>query len=241
MAIYLPELDPATTHFPVIETALDEPNGLLAFGGDLRPERLVAAYRQGIFPWYSEGEPILWWSPAPRAVFVPAQFQPSKSLRKFLRKSGYRITLNHACPEVIRLCGDSRGPDQTWITRDMMQAYQQLHHLGYCHSVEVWQADQLIGGLYGVQVGTVFCGESMFSLADNASKIALWLFCEHFTAHGGTLVDCQMMNDHLASLGAEELERSPFMQHLHTQRDAILKEGCYQPQVLHQITYDQLS
>lgn len=234
MAIYLPELDPVNTHFPVAETALDDPNGLLAFGGDLRPERLISAYRQGIFPWYSEGEPILWWSPAPRAVFLPDQFRPSKSLRKFFRKSGYQITLNQACHDVIRQCANSRGPKETWITTDMMQAYQLMHNLGYCHSVEVWLDGNLVGGLYGVQVGTVFCGESMFSLADNASKIALWFFCEHFTAHGGTLIDCQIMNDHLASLGAVEIERSPFMQFLQLQRDAILEEGCYQPRELHQ-------
>ncbi|WP_299013760.1 leucyl/phenylalanyl-tRNA--protein transferase [uncultured Photobacterium sp.] len=234
MAIYLPELDPVHIQFPTTEMALDDPNGLLAFGGDLRPERLVSAYRQGIFPWYSEGEPILWWSPAPRAVFLPDQFKPSKSLRKYFRKSGYQVTLNQACHEVIRLCADSRGPEETWITDDMMQAYQLMHNLGHCHSVEVWRESKLIGGLYGIQIGTVFCGESMFSLADNASKIALWLFCQHFTAHGGTLIDCQMMNDHLASLGAVEIDRTPFMQFLQLQRDAILEEGCFQPRELHQ-------
>ncbi|ELR65016.1 Leucyl/phenylalanyl-tRNA--protein transferase [Photobacterium marinum] len=220
--------------FPVTETALDEPNGLLAFGGDLRPERLISAYRHGIFPWYSDGEPILWWSPAPRAIFLPDQFKPSKSLRKYFRKSGYQVTLNKACHEVIRLCADSRGAEETWITDEMKQAYQLMHNLGHCHSVEVWRNDELIGGLYGIQVGTIFCGESMFSLADNASKIALWIFCQHFTAHGGTLIDCQIMNDHLASLGAVEIERGPFMQFLQLQRDAILKEGCFQPRELYQ-------
>lgn len=234
MAIYLPELDPVQTQFPAPETALDDPNGLLAFGGDLRPERLLSAYRQGIFPWFSDGEPILWWSPAPRAVFLPDQFRPSKSLRKFYRKSGYQVTLNQACHEVIRQCADCRGPSETWITTDMMQAYQLMHNLGYCHSVEVWLDGKLVGGLYGIQVGTIFCGESMFSLADNASKIALWLFCQHFRAHGGTLIDCQIMNEHLASLGAVDIGRTPFMQLLESQRDAILVEGCYQPQALHQ-------
>lgn len=234
MAIYLPELDPVHIQFPVTETALDEPNGLLAFGGDLRPERLLSAYRHGIFPWYSDGEPILWWSPAPRAIFLPDQFKPSKSLRKYFRKSGYQVTLNKACHEVIRLCADSRGAEETWITDEMKQAYQLMHNLGHCHSVEVWRDDKLIGGLYGIQVGTIFCGESMFSLADNASKIALWIFCQHFTAHGGTLIDCQIMNDHLASLGAVEIERGPFMQFLQLQRDAILKEGCFQPRELYQ-------
>ncbi|MGF1683771.1 leucyl/phenylalanyl-tRNA--protein transferase [Photobacterium minamisatsumaniensis] len=232
MAIYLPELDPVSTEFPSTSTAMEDPNGLLAFGGDLRPERLLSAYRQGIFPWFSEGDPLLWWSPAPRAIFTPHQFKPSKSLKKFYRKSGYQITLNNACHEVIRLCADTRGEDETWITTDMIEAYQLMHRLGYCHSVEVWKDAQLVGGLYGIGVGIVFCGESMFSLADNASKIALWFFCQHFTAHGGTLIDCQIMNNHLASLGAEEMDRQSFTQDLHRYRDAILNLGCYQPQEL---------
>ncbi|AJR08107.1 leucyl/phenylalanyl-tRNA--protein transferase [Photobacterium gaetbulicola] len=239
MAIYLPELDPVNTDFPAPETALADPNGLLAFGGDLRPERLVSAYRQGIFPWFSEGEPLLWWSPAPRAVFLPGQFQPSKSLRKFFRKSDYLVTLNHACHDIIELCATTRKAEETWITPEMIQAYQQLHDLGYCHSVEVWQQDKLVGGLYGISVGGIFCGESMFSLADNASKIALWLFCKHFNAHGGQLIDCQMMNDHLASLGAGEMERSLFTRFLHQQRDAILSEECYHSQELTFSPHDQ--
>ncbi|MGF1723292.1 leucyl/phenylalanyl-tRNA--protein transferase [Photobacterium nomapromontoriensis] len=232
MAIYLPELDPVNIEFPTPDSALAEPNGLLAFGGDLRPERLLCAYRQGIFPWFSDNEPLLWWSPAPRAIVLPMQFRPSKSLRKFYRKSGYQVTLNHACHDVIRLCAETRANEGTWITCDMIQAYQHLHRLGYCHSVEVWDHKTLIGGLYGISVGGVFCGESMFSLADNASKIAFWFFCDHFAHHGGQLIDCQVMNDHLASLGAVEIERELFTQCLQQQRDAILKTECYQPQEL---------
>ncbi|KLV04737.1 leucyl/phenylalanyl-tRNA--protein transferase [Photobacterium aquae] len=232
MAIYLPELDPLSTDFPSPDTALADPNGLLAFGGDLSPERLISAYRQGIFPWFTDGEPLLWWSPAPRAVFIPNLFRPSKSLKKFFRKSGYRVTINHACHQVIRLCASTRGPDQTWITNDMIQAYQQLHDLGYCHSVEVWQNEKLVGGLYGIGMGHIFCGESMFSIADNASKIALWFFCRHFHCHGGQLIDCQVMNDHLASLGAAEIERPVFRDFLTGHRDAILKQGCFDPQQL---------
>ncbi|MGF1686190.1 leucyl/phenylalanyl-tRNA--protein transferase [Photobacterium japonica] len=232
MAIYLPELDPVNTDFPAPETALAEPNGLLAFGGDLRPARLLSAYRQGIFPWFTEGEPLLWWSPAPRAVFLSAHYRPSKSLRKFYRKSGYTITVNHACKSVIQLCADTRGKDETWITPDMIHAYQHMHDLGYCHSVEVWQQGELVGGLYGISMGGVFCGESMFSIADNASKIALWSFCQHFSAHGGHLIDCQMMNDHLASLGAAEMDRPHFTQALHQLSDITLDVNCYQPQEL---------
>lgn len=234
MTIYIPEIDPTQLYFPDPETALIEPNGLLAFGGDLSPQRLQQAYRHGIFPWYSQDEPILWWSPSPRGIFIPQQFTPSKSLRKFMRKSTYKITLNHACHDVIRLCADSRGPQQTWITEDMIQAYQRLHDQGTCHSVEVWQNEQLVGGFYGLAIGSIFCGESMFSLADNASKIALWYFCEHFSQHGGTLIDCQMMNPHLQSLGAQELDRTAFLNHLYIQREINLAPQCYQPQNLTQ-------
>ncbi|MBD8512363.1 leucyl/phenylalanyl-tRNA--protein transferase [Photobacterium sp. WH77] len=232
MAIYLPELDSVDLQFPHPSTALDDPNGLLAFGGDLSAQRLVHAYRQGIFPWYAEGEPLLWWSPSPRAIILPEIFQPSKSLKKFYRKSGYQVTLNHACHQVIEKCAYSRGVDATWITSAMIKAYQHLHNQGHCHSVEVWHDDQLVGGLYGISVGTVFCGESMFSLADNASKIAFWHFCRHFSAHNGSLIDCQIMNSHLASLGAQEVPRDAFLQTLGQQRCAILKSGCYSPQVI---------
>ena len=232
MTIYLPELQADNIDFPSPHQALNEPNGLLAFGGDLRPQRLLAAYHKGIFPWYSEGEPILWWSPAPRAIFNPATFSPAKSLKKFFRKSDYRISINKATHDVIRLCAETRGIEQTWITHDMQTAYQTLANLNHCHSVEVWQNDQLVGGLYGVQVGGIFCGESMFSLATNASKIALWHFCIHFSSHGGQLIDCQVMNDHLASLGAIELERDEFLQKLQQYQQHTLNSHCYLPQWL---------
>ena len=232
MTIYIPEIDPSSLQFPDPSTALADPNGLLAFGGDLSPQRLRQAYRHGIFPWYSQGEPILWWSPTPRGIFIPQQFTPSKSLRKFMRKVSYTVSINHACHAVIRQCAESRGPEHTWITEEMINAYQKLHDEGNCHSVEVWQDQQLVGGFYGIAVGSVFCGESMFSLADNASKIALWYFCHHFSSHGGTLIDCQMMNPHLASLGARESNRSAFLTQLHQQRDSALPTACYHPQTL---------
>ncbi|WP_060988875.1 leucyl/phenylalanyl-tRNA--protein transferase [Photobacterium leiognathi] len=230
MTIYLPEIDTDSYQFPHPSNALEEPNGLLAMGGDLSPLRLHNAYREGIFPWFSEGDPLLWWSPTPRGIFDPSTFRPSRSLRKFFRKSGYKITINKACHDVIRHCASCRAPAQTWITEEMISAYQTLHDLGFCHSVEVWADNELVGGFYGVEVGTIFCGESMFSLADNASKIALWQFCRYFTQQGGTLIDCQMMNPHLESLGAETLERNAFLQHLYQQRDIALASHTYQSQ-----------
>ncbi|HIF9454466.1 TPA: leucyl/phenylalanyl-tRNA--protein transferase [Photobacterium damselae] len=232
MTIYLSQLSPWDTAFPNPNDAFDEPNGLLAMGGDLSPERLMEAYRNGIFPWYSLDEPILWWSPNPRAGFNPATFLPSKSLRKFQRKTNYTVTINQACHQVIEHCANCRGLEQTWITPEMISAYQRLHDLGYCHSVEVWLNNQLVGGFYGIAIGTIFCGESMFSLADNASKIALWQFCRHFYASGGTSIDCQMMNPHLASLGAEIVTRNEFLLQLSTEREKSVSNHCYQPQQL---------
>ena len=233
MTIYLPQLDSdETSHFPEIESALTDPDGLLAMGGDLTSPRLLNAYRQGIFPWYSAGDPILWWSPSIRGIFLPDQFLPSKSLKKFFRKSNYEITINKSTEQVIELCASTRGAEETWIMPEMIQAYKQLAKLGHCHSVEVWCDNALIGGLYGLQVGQVFCGESMFSLQTNASKIALWQFCEHFVAAGGKLIDCQMMNSHLESLGAIEMKRLSFKEALKTLTNAHVSPHCYLPQII---------
>ncbi|WP_261817168.1 leucyl/phenylalanyl-tRNA--protein transferase [Vibrio gallicus] len=232
MTLYLPQLDADNLEFPDISLALDEPNGLLAFGGDLSKERLIMAYQQGIFPWFSHNEPILWWSPAPRAVFDPKTFKPAKSLQKFQRKHQYKISINHATEQIINLCADSRSESETWITAEMKQAYVELAKYGRCHSVEVWEDDALIGGLYGISVGTVFCGESMVSLKTNASKVALWHFCLHFVKHHGTLIDCQIMNPHLESLGASELSRDAFLEHLVQGRQQQLSTNCFQPQWL---------
>ena len=233
MTIYLPQLAEDDVLFPSIDTALDEPNGLLAFGGDLSVERLINAYRHGIFPWFSEDDPLLWWSPDPRAMFDPTLFKPSKSLKKFLKKSDYTVSLNLATAKVIELCATSRGKDETWITLEMQHAYQQWAAQGGVHSVEVWQDNSLIGGLYGVAVGQLFCGESMFSLRDNASKIALWLFCQHFSQHQGVMIDCQMMNPHLASLGAQEISKREFQKSLLKLRDKSVTSHCYTPQWLY--------
>ncbi len=232
MTIYLPQLNQHNTEFPCPSEALQDPNGLLAYGGDLSKARLINAYRHGIFPWYSDDEPILWWSPAPRAIFVPEHFEPSKSTKKFQRKQQYKVTINHCFDNVIDYCASTRSPEQTWITAEMRNAYKALHQAGIAHSVEVWDQDSLVGGLYGLNVGQVFCGESMFSLQTNASKIALWYFCNHFKAHKGKLIDCQVMNDHLCSLGAMEMSRQPFISALHILRDRHLLDGCFKPQTI---------
>ncbi len=232
MKIFLPELSTDRHSFPPINEAIDTPDGLLAIGGDLHPDRLLSAYQQGIFPWYSHNEPILWWSPSIRATFDPKAFEPSKSLKKYFRKSGYKVTLNQATKEVITLCAQTRSPEETWLVKEMRDAYIDLSTLGHVHSVEVWLKDQIVGGLYGVEIGQVFCGESMFSLQSNASKIALWHFCQHFYRCGGALIDCQLMNAHLKSLGAVECSRADFKGTLDILKTKKVSEQCYLPQLL---------
>lgn len=217
--------------FPSPEAALREPNGLLALGGDLSPARLMMAYQQGIFPWFSPGDPILWWSPDPRAVLWPEQFHLSRSMKRFHKASPYRITLNHAFDRVIRSCADDRD-EGTWITESIILAYQQLHELGYAHSIEVWRGDELVGGMYGVAQGALFCGESMFSRAENASKTALLVFCQAFVSSGGRLLDCQVLNNHTASLGAVEIPRKTYLEHLSELRTLPLAECFWVPRVL---------
>ncbi len=197
--------------FPPLESALREPNGLLAAGGDLSPRRLIAAYRRGIFPWFSEGDPILWWSPDPRMVLVPAELKVSRSLAKTLRNKPYEVRFDSAFDDVIRACAAPReGEPGTWITAEMRAAYNRLHRLGYAHSVETWIEGRLAGGLYGVAIGGMFFGESMFSHARDASKIALAHLARHLQAAGFGLIDCQMHTDHLASLGARQVPRERF-------------------------------
>jgi leucyl/phenylalanyl-tRNA---protein transferase len=205
-----PDGDPA--HFPDPAYALEEPNGLLAVGGDLSPARLLNAYRQGIFPWYSDDQPILWWSPAPRAVLFPEQLHISRSLKKRLRSGAFRVTLDEAFTEVIEACSTARGAASgTWITDEMKQAYTRLHRIGFAHSVEVWQADELVGGLYGVSLGKVFFGESMFSRVTDASKLALVHLVRQLMAWEFALIDCQVGSAHLRSLGACEIPRDEFL------------------------------
>ena len=202
--------------FPPLELALREPNGLLCAGGDLTPQRLVMAYLKGIFPWYSPGEPILWWSPDPRMVLFPAEFKLSRSLRKTLRNQDYRVRLDTHFKAVIEACARTSRKDQagTWITPEIQAAYVKLHELGYAHSVETWLDDRLVGGLYGIAIGKMFYGESMFAHATDASKIALAHLVRFLADNGFGLIDCQMNTTHLASLGAREIPRSEFTGHL---------------------------
>jgi len=203
--------------FPPVEHALTEPNGLLAMGGDLSPQRLLAAYRRGIFPWFSEGDPILWWSPDPRMVLVPDEFHVSHSLRKKLRRPIYTVRADTAFEQVMRACAAPRRGEGSWITEEMVVAYCTLHRMGYAHSVEVWRAEVLVGGLYGVALGAVFFGESMFSREPDTSKIALAHLVRHWQQHGygaQGLIDCQMYTPHLASLGARAMPRKEFITRL---------------------------
>jgi len=208
----IPWLDPGNPpYFPNTATALDEPRGLLAAGGKLSIDWLLVAYRQGIFPWFSNNEPILWWSPAPRTVLLPENFHISKSLKKLCRQNRYRITQNKAFESVIKQCAAPRNNQPgTWIVEDMVDAYIEMHKAGFAHSIECWNAEgELMGGLYGISLGKVFFGESMFSLEANTSKLCLKYLLE--SGNYG-LIDCQLPTDHLTLLGATEIDREEFEQ-----------------------------
>lgn len=199
--------------FPPVHLALRQPNGLLAIGGDLSPARLLRAYAQGIFPWYNPDEPILWWCPDPRAVLDPRRFHVSHSLAKRLKRRDVDLSMDLAFDEVLAGCAARRRQGRgTWLGEDMRRAYQRLHELGHAHSVEVWRGDRLVGGLYGVAVGRMFYGESMFSRETDASKIALHALCRQLVAWDFALIDCQIPSAHLASLGAVELPRREFLE-----------------------------
>lgn len=218
--------------FPPTGLALAEPNGLLAAGGDLSVERLIDAYQNGIFPWFSAGDPILWWSPDPRAVLLPECLHVSHSLNKHLRKMPYRITLNHAFADVIAACALREEHAGTWITPAIQQAYIRLHQQNIAHSIEVWQDDLLVGGLYGIAQGKIFSGESMFSRQINASKYALIALCQYLIQHGGELIDCQVLNPHTASLGAINISRDIFLQKLGQLRQQSMINNSWRPQHL---------
>lgn len=207
----LPWLEPDAINFPSTELALDDPNGLLAAGSTLSTEQLLAAYRKGIFPWFEEGQPVLWWTPSPRLVIAPDQVHLSKSMKKFMRKGRYQVTTDKDFAAVIRACADPRDEQAgTWITNEIVEAYNNLHQLGFAHSIEVWDEDILVGGLYGIAMGKVFFGESMFSRAANASKLGFIALAKHLGTQGFELIDCQVHTDHLESLGAYEIDRAEF-------------------------------
>jgi len=212
MARRLPWLDENRLDFPDPESTLKEPNGLLAIGGDLSPDRLILAYGQGIFPWYSEGEPILWWSPDPRLVIFPGQLHISRSLRKTLSQQKFTFTYNRAFADVVRACSEPRAKQSgTWITADMQQAYIALHQLGFAQSLECWQGDILVGGIYGIVLGKCFFGESMFSRVSDASKAVMVELDRYLQANNFILLDCQVSSAHLLSMGAVEISRQEFL------------------------------
>lgn len=219
--------------FPSPTAALRDPNGLLAVGGDLSPARLLCAYQQGIFPWFGEHDPILWWSPDPRAVFKLDALHVSRSMRKFIRQTQYSVSLNLAFTQVIEQCAaQRRHREGTWITPAMQHAYTQLHQLGHAHSIEVWDGAKLVGGMYGVAVGRIFCGESMFQQQTNASKLALFTFAQAFAAAGGRLIDAQVGNPHLASLGAQAMPREKFLHQLHLAQQQPLERDFWRARTL---------
>lgn len=211
MQLTLLDSDQPEQAFPPLHKALKEPNGLLAFGGCLSPKRIVNAYRHGAFPWFNPGEPILWWSPDPRLVLFPEHLQVSRSLAKTLRKGRFEIRYDTAFKEVIAACAAPRSDSGgTWITDDMRRAYQTLHHLGIAHSCEAWRDGKLAGGLYGLAIGQVFFGESMFHRETDASKVAFVHLVGSLSDWGYRLIDCQVRSEHLLSLGAEEIPRQRF-------------------------------
>ena len=213
--ISIPWLSPDNYKFPDPSNALDDPNGLLAVGGDLSPDRILAAYHRGIFPWFNPGDPILWWSPSPRTVVYPDQLHLSKSLRKTLRQGVYRVTFDNCFRRVMAACAAPRTyADGTWISDEIIAGYSTLHERGLAHSVEVWRDDELVGGLYGIALGQIFFGESMFSRADNASKVGFAHLVRQLRKWDFQLIDCQVANDHLFSLGAVEIPREEFQRML---------------------------
>lgn len=226
MALHFIHPDDDDSPFPRPSNALREPDGLLALGGNLSPTRLLIAYRQGVFPWYGEDQPILWWSPDPRTVFFPDQLRIPRSLRKTIRRKPFELRMDTAFEPVMRACAEPRKDHQgTWISEDMVAAYTTLHHLGFAHSVEAWRGGELVGGLYGVALGRVFFGESMFSRATDASKVAFMHFSAQLRDWGFGLIDGQVHNPHLIRLGAVEIAREDFLAQLDELADDEQRHG----------------
>ena len=225
MSVYLLS---ETTQFP--HPCLASEEGLLAVGGDLSTERLLSAYGQGIFPWFSEGEPILWWSPDPRLVLLPHEFKLSKSLKKVINRSLFDITIDQTFRRVITECSETRVEqgEPTWIVGDMIEAYCRLHEDGFAHSVEAWQEGELVGGLYGVSLGKCFFGESMFATVSNASKVAFAWLVDFLTSHAFQMIDCQVTTQHLISMGAKEIPRDRFLTLLQVSLKEPTMQGKWQ-------------
>ncbi|CCQ11804.1 Leucyl/phenylalanyl-tRNA--protein transferase [Pseudoalteromonas luteoviolacea B = ATCC 29581] len=222
--------------FPEVDTALCEPDGLLAVGGKLNLEWLKVAYDRGIFPWFNEQEPIIWWSPSVRGIIELDEFHVSKSTKKQYRQLKARITINHAFHDVIGACRAQRlDKEGTWINSSMMTAYNEAHRAGFAHSIEVWQQDRLIGGLYGIMQHGVFCGESMFFNESGASKIAMWALVSWLKRHDAHFIDCQLLNPYLASMGAKSISRSNFLAKLKAARCYTIPDRMWQPQSLGEI------
>ncbi len=225
--------DDPTAPFPPLKNALIEPDGLLALGGDLSVTRLLNAYQHGVFPWYSDEQPIMWWSPNPRTILLPENLKISRSLAKTIRKQPYSITLNNAFADVISSCAAPRNDDDgTWITIKMQEAYCELHRQGHAHSVEAWQNGKLVGGLYGIAIGRVFFGESMFSRANDASKIAFVYLVHYLTEIGFKMIDCQVDSAHLQSLGATQISRHLFSEKLSSYCEQTINGSHFEKQVL---------
>lgn len=231
--IQLAQLTSDRQWFPAVSSALDERSGaagLLAFGGDLHPERLYHAYQQGIFPWFNPGEPPLWWSPPTRAIFRPDALSWSRSMLKAVRQQQFTFSVNQSFTEVMQGCAAPRAKQTgTWIVPDIIAGYTGLHQLGHAHSIEVWQQQSLVGGLYGVMVGQLFCGESMFNRVPNAAKAALMLLQQLLQNAGGGYIDCQMPNAFLLQMGAEPLPRTAYLSLLATLQTQPLADACWQP------------
>lgn len=229
----IPWLDEQDLIFPPLESALTEPNGLLAAGGDLSSERLLLAYKQGIFPWYEEGEPVYWWSPDPRSILEPQKIKISKSLAKSLKAEKFKVSCNLAFRKVIEGCAISRAyASGTWITHEMTKAYVILHDMGAAHSIDIWKDDELVGGLYGVAIGKVFFGESMFHKCSDASKVALATLCQILSDAGFPLIDCQVRSDHMDSMGAVDMDRKQFLSILSVHTESSPDDDLWSPRRL---------
>lgn len=231
MPIYLPELTADPLWFPPLHSTLKNPDGLLAMGGDLSVARLHQAYRSGVFPWFSDGDPLLWWSPSTRAVFAPDDLQLNRSLRKYQKQQQFHYSRNLAFAQVIAHCAalPRRNQAGTWIVDAMQQAYLALHQAGLAHSIEVWRDNVLVGGLYGVTIGGLFCGESMFNLEPNTAKLALCMLQQQLSSYSDGWIDCQMPNPFLLQLGVKPLPKAEYLMLLQRLRDQPLPPNAWEP------------